>query len=57
LTVNPKVQRTGESTVGPIVHPTVRSILKLCKCAITLVENYQLLQERQSEIGSALSCQ
>jgi len=28
--------------------------IKLCKCAITLVANYWLLQARQSEIGGAL---
>jgi len=36
LTVNQTVQPTVESTVGP-VRPTVRSIRKPCKCAITLV--------------------
>jgi len=37
LTVNPTVQPTVESTVEPTVHPTVRSVLKVCKFAITLV--------------------
>jgi len=54
LTVNATVQPTVGSTVGPTVRPTVRSILKPCKCAIMLVGK---LQERQPEIGSALSCQ
>jgi len=31
------VQPTDKSTVGPTLRPTVRSILKLCKCAITFV--------------------
>jgi len=57
LTANPTVQPTVESTsVGSTVCPTVRSILKPCICATTL-ENYLLLQERQPEIGGALSCQ
>jgi len=35
--VNAAVHPTVESTVGPTVRSTVRSILKPCKCAITLV--------------------
>jgi len=43
LTANPTVQPTVKSTVGPTVRLTVRSIFKLCKCTITLVEKLPVI--------------
>jgi len=40
LAVNPTGQPSVESTVVPTVRPAVRSVLKLCKCAITKTTGY-----------------
>ena len=40
-----------ESTVGPTVHQTVRSIFKLCKCAITLVGKLSVITGKSLKLA------